>query len=310
MSLNVLKPIAGFEKLYGGTPGRPPKLEWLSLSQLVVDDEYQRIITVHGMATIGRICEQFSWSKFSPLIVVPSGAGGNQFAIIDGQHRATAALTLGYDKVPCAIVDAKREEAAAIFAAINGVVTPITVQALFKAARAAGTTWAVSVDKACRATGVTPLVYPVQASKQKPLMTNAVGALRRVVERHGEPTLRAVLTCLVKAKDAQQLGFLTHKLIAGYGGIFAARPGWVRDQTRLKARFAETIVSLIEQPQFEAQLVKSCGDGVSEKDDWPKIVERVRDLKTRKLPVSFMATQLRLPYRDVERALAEIEGRA
>ncbi|MFT3673525.1 ParB N-terminal domain-containing protein [Aestuariivirga sp.] len=45
---------------------------------------------------------------------------GKKSASINGQHRAAAALSLGYERVPCAIVDAQAEEAASVFAAVNG----------------------------------------------------------------------------------------------------------------------------------------------------------------------------------------------
>jgi hypothetical protein len=284
--------------------GALPALEWMSLKVLRVDDRYQRPISKPGQMVIQRIMQDFSWAKFSPVIVTLNEEGS--FSIIDGQHRCTAALSLGFTQVPCMVVNAPPEEAAGIFAAINGTTTPMTVQSLFKASRAAGVAWAVAVDRVCKRHGVTPLVYPVPSGKQRPLMTNAVGSLRKVYERHGEPILSAALACLVVAKDAQQPGFLTSNLITQYASMFLSRPGWVRDQTRLKARFAETIITLAEPSHVEAMLERSCGNGRSDDDDWPKVLARVQDLHQRKFSTSMIAAQLRLPYAEVERAVAAL----
>ena len=85
--------------------GRPPKLDFLPLSKLRIDDGYQRDVSPRGLRTIATIHNDFDWNRFAPLIVarVP---GGDLHVIIDGQHRSTAALLRGYELVPCAIVEA------------------------------------------------------------------------------------------------------------------------------------------------------------------------------------------------------------
>jgi ParB-like nuclease domain len=71
-------------------------------------------------------------SCFAPVVVSP--VAGGKFAIIDGQHRTTAATLVGFDSVPCQIVIAAKEEQAAAFKAINGTTTPISIMALHAAA--------------------------------------------------------------------------------------------------------------------------------------------------------------------------------
>lgn len=101
--------------------GSPPKLEWLSISSLVIDPEYQREITPRGRANVRRIAIAFDWAMFSPVIVAPVGSG--QFAIVDGQHRTTAAKLCGIDRVPCVVIDVGKAIQAQAFKAINGNVT-------------------------------------------------------------------------------------------------------------------------------------------------------------------------------------------
>ncbi len=300
MTLRTLEPIAA-PPANQPSAGRPVKLDYLPISALRVDDTYQRDMTSRSLTNIQHIINRFSWRKFSPLVVVPSGEGGNTYANIDGQHRTIAALTLGFDKVPCAIVDATTEEAAEIFAAINGTVTPMTPMAIFKAARAAGETWAKAVQKACDAAGVTPLVYPVPFSKQKPLQTMCVGIMRRIYERHGESVLKALLQTMVAPPEAQTKGYLTASVLRSYVGMFLTRPGWVRDPSNVAKAMAK--LSPLNHPPFEIEkiLESKIGDGRTSATDENELRAKVQDLKARRFGKTMVAASLRLPYADVER---------
>lgn len=282
----------------GKHPGKPPRMEWLAIAALRIDDTYQRDITARSEDNIRRIAHGFSWAKFSPLIVMQQG---DIYAVIDGQHRATAALSLGYEKVPCAIVDARSEDAAAIFAAINGDVTAMTPLALFKAARAAGVGWALAVDRACRAAGVTPLIYPVPASKQKPLMTMSVATMKTVVERHGEKVLAAALLCLSRANGAELPGFLTSAVIKNCASLFLTRPSWLAEADVVAGHFAGVSPLRVGFSAIEAMLVKRMGDGRSTPEARSELQAKVQDLKARKFSQNMVATSLRLPYAEVAR---------
>jgi ParB-like nuclease domain len=87
-------------------PGPAPFLEWIETDKLVVDVTYQREIGRRGATNVNQIAENLDWSKFAPVIVAP--VEGGQFAIVDGQHRTTAAILLGQEKVPCQVVQADR----------------------------------------------------------------------------------------------------------------------------------------------------------------------------------------------------------
>jgi ParB-like nuclease domain len=75
------------------SPGPAPFLEWIETDKLVVDVTYQREIGRRGATNVNQIAENFDWSKFAPVIVAP--VEGGQFAIVDGQHRTTAAILRG-----------------------------------------------------------------------------------------------------------------------------------------------------------------------------------------------------------------------
>src|SRR5947209_9982384 len=131
----------GFERPASLDPGPAPMLQWLRIDDLVLDPSYQRPIVGKGRRNVDLIARDFSWSCFAPVVVSP--IEGGKFAIIDGQHRTTAAKLVGLESVPCQVVIAARDEQARAFKAINGLTTPISRMALHAAALVAKESWAV-----------------------------------------------------------------------------------------------------------------------------------------------------------------------
>jgi hypothetical protein len=203
--------------------GRTPRLEWLAIAQLVVDPEYQRNIGKKGRKNICRIAETFDWSKFTPVVVAP--AGSSKYTIVDGQHRTTAALILGLDKVPCAIIEASRAEQAAAFAAINANVTQMDAMQVHAAKLAAGDKEAMRLTNVCKAAGVTILRYPLQTSKQKVGETMAVGTLRRLLGKFGDEVLECSLSCITRTRDGYP-GLIRVELIEALCVVLKAEPAW------------------------------------------------------------------------------------
>ena len=134
------------------SPGPAPFLEWIEIEKLVVDSAYQREIGRRGTLNVCQIAENFDWSKFAPVIVAP--IEGGQFAIVDGQHRTTAAILRAQKKVPCQVVQADRAKQAAAYAAVNGNVTETTAQQLYHAKVAARDPQALILADVCAAAGV------------------------------------------------------------------------------------------------------------------------------------------------------------
>jgi ParB-like nuclease domain len=201
---------AGFDKPEAVSAGATPMLQWLKISDLVVDPTYQRPIAGKGRRNVERIASAFSWSCFSPVIVSPVEVG--KFAIIDGQHRTTAAALAGFETVPCQIVVAAREEQAAAFKAINGSTTPISRMALQAAAVVANELSAVRIADVCTRAEVVLLRYPVPADKQKPGETMAVGAIASCLRQYGEETLITALQCVTRS-DNNVAGALSARII-------------------------------------------------------------------------------------------------
>ena len=221
--MRAIDPAIVKGKLPPPAAGPAPMLEWVRIDRLVIDDTYQRPISKSGATNARRIAEAFRWSHFAPAIVAP--IEGGMFAVIDGQHRVTAAAACGFDAVPCQIIIADRSEQARAFRAVNGFVTKMSRMAIHAAAVAGGDPAALILDEACRTAGVMLLRYPVQASEQKPGQTHAVQACAMCLERYGRDTLITALQCVTETENNQP-GMLTGPLIKALCEVLAGTPRW------------------------------------------------------------------------------------
>lgn len=231
--MSTLRPISIADYAKVATPsslGKPPKLEWLSIKSLVVDPEYQREIGKRGKSNINRIAQDFDWSKFSTVIVAP--AGSNQFAIVDGQHRVTAAALCGLDRVPCQIIDVDRRAQAAAYAAVNTVVTAMSSIQVHVAKVAAGDERANKLNEVCKAGDVTICRYPVPANKMKAGDTLAVAKLYQLLEKYGADVLSLSLRCITRTRKGYP-GFLRPGLIEALCVNLEAEPEWAAAEYRL-----------------------------------------------------------------------------
>ena len=201
---------AGYLKPEAVSAGAQPSLHWLPIADLLIDPAYQSPIVASGRQRIYRIARTFSWSCFPPVVV--AAIEGGKFAIIDGQHRATAAAVAGFDKVPCQIVTATREEQAAAFKTINGTRNPSSRMALQAAAAGASEPSAVRVAEICARAQVKLLRYPVPVDRQTPGQTMAVGTVEQCLKRYGEDTLITALQCVTQTKNNRP-GALSARLI-------------------------------------------------------------------------------------------------
>ena len=216
------------------SPGPAPMQQWLAIDQLVVDPSYQREIGKRGRRTIQTIIAAFDWSRFAPVVVAP--IEGGRFAIIDGQHRTTAALACGIESVPCYVVQADRAQQAKAFSAINGTVTAITPMQLYHARVAAGDPEAVRVERLCEAGGVKVLRYPVSLDLMRPGQCMAPKALFSVAKRFEDDTVIRALQCITETGDGNP-GMVRAAVILALADILDRHKDWRDDATALFAAF-------------------------------------------------------------------------
>jgi hypothetical protein len=211
------KPTAEFK------PGPAPQLLWIEIKDLVVDPSYQRDIGRRGAANVRHIVENFDWSKFAPVIVAP--VEGGQYAVVDGQHRTTAAMLRNLDKVPCQVVQADRMQQAAAFAAVNGAVTKTTAQQLYHARLTAGHSECIGLQEVLAAAGVEIVRTNMVATRMKPGQTVSVGALMRCLRTYGSATLITALQCVTQTADGNA-GFLRASVIDGISEVLHRNRRW------------------------------------------------------------------------------------
>ncbi len=213
--------------------GQVPRLEWISIARLVVDLEYQRDISSLGRKNIRQIAEHFNWSMFAPVIV--ASIGGDEYAIVDGQHRTTAAALCGMERVPCSIIAAQRGEQAAAFGAINGNTTrPHTIQ-MFHAAVAAGDADANRLVAVCAKAGIT---VPRSLGALRDRQTYSVGTIAKGLRRHGDVIVALALRAIVHSGDGRSEE-LNRSIIDAVIEVLAANAEWRLNERRLMLAFED-----------------------------------------------------------------------
>lgn len=180
--------------------GEKPTLKWVSPTSLLVDATYQRDLSERSIRLIRRMIENFAWNRLKPPIVVQAGPAS--LHIVDGQHTAIVAASLGIPQIPVFIVKADSvDERARAFVGHNSdrvVVSPFDI---YRALLASSDPDAMDVDNVCRRAGVR-IRYISPSSAIAEGDTAAVGLIRALVRRRGVIPSRKVLQCLVKAKRA------------------------------------------------------------------------------------------------------------
>lgn len=211
-------------------PGERPELQWLKIARLRIDPRYQREIGRRGGNNILSIASAFSWCKFGPVIVAPIGEG--LFAIVDGQHRTTAAALRGFGSVPCVIIAADEAAQADTFVAINANVTAMSQLQLHAARMAAGDGSAAVITEICAEAGVTICRYPVPSNKITPGETMAVAMLSATFKKYGREVLIAALNCITKTRRGNP-GMIRKQMVGALCAVLDAEPDLMADRSKL-----------------------------------------------------------------------------
>lgn len=224
--------------------GERPLLKFLPLSQLRVDPRYQREILTRGMRNIRHILENFDWMLFTPVICVE--VAPNVYAIVDGQHRATAAhMHREVREVPCMVLKGSLADQARAFVAINEAVTRLTPLQIYAAGLAAGDMKARHVFRCCTASGVIVPAYPKPREQLKKGETLAIGTIRECVSQVGEYKVALALTVLAAA-DADGGGLVNRDTIKGLVAAIRTLGKWAEDKELWIGRMAQIDLAQIE----------------------------------------------------------------
>lgn len=182
-------------------PGEKPELAWLDVDDLTVDAKYQRSAeSDRSKKSIERIAREFSWSKFTPVIVARP-TKGTKYPIIDGQHRVLAAIERGdIEQVPCCIVIAvSLVSQAESFIGINKNRVRLTPQAEFHAAVAAEQKQALLLKNILDEIGMRVPKYPPLGGMNKPNECAAIGTMMTIIRNNGASGLQFALSSILNA---------------------------------------------------------------------------------------------------------------
>ncbi len=231
---------------FGEPLGATPTVQWVSPTELFVDETYQRNLSKRSIMLIRRIVGAWDWRRFKPPIVAQTDAG---FEVIDGQHTAIAAATHpNIDRLPVMVVNAsERATRAGAFIGHNRDRIAITSTQMYFAALTAGDEDAMTIEQVCQRARVTVLKYPPPNGYFEPGQTVAVTAIARLVERRGAMRARQVLEVLTQADAAPvgAAGIRATELLL-FDGEFAGQiePGEI----------TMTLMALGESAEHEARL--------------------------------------------------------
>jgi hypothetical protein len=194
-------------------PGAAPNVFFPMLSELVVNEEYQRRLSTASFAAIRRMARNWNWSSFKAPNVAATDTP-NVWEVIDGQHTAIAAATNGFIQVmPCLLVPAATtREKAASFLGINQAKIGLTAAAIYNAELAAGDELATGVQIALNASGCRILPFPPPDGKYAIGDTMAIGSLKQVVRIKGSMRLKRILEVGVDAGSAPVSALLVKAL--------------------------------------------------------------------------------------------------
>ncbi len=156
-----------------------PMLDWIPISKIVIDDDYQRELKPNNWAAIRRIAANFHWSRFSPVLLAP--IEGGLYSCIDGQHRAHAAAICGFDRVPAMITTVTKAEQARAFVHVNGSQIRVSGHQVYRAALAAREPWAVECAEAVEAAGCRLMFSNSSSNAKKPGEVFCIGLIRKLV---------------------------------------------------------------------------------------------------------------------------------
>ena len=179
---------------------------------------------------------------------------GGVYAVIDGQHRTTAAAACGIESVPCQIIQADAQEQARAFAAINGVKRNVTNDQKYRAALAAGDPAALNIRRVTEAAGIRLLPYNPSTETIKPGETTAHTAVRHMIGTFADRAI-FVMRCL-RAAAADMPGSLKGQVFYAATQVFEDHPEWF-DRPDVVAAFEEVdLVDALDQAISRSALIK------------------------------------------------------
>lgn len=179
--------------------GSMPSIEWVHVADLAVDPAYQRSINNNASRRlISSISANFDWRLCAPLVVSRRRDGSK--AIIDGQHRWSAALKRGdLPQLPCCIFsyDSPADEAR-MFIVANRARKPMNRLDDFHAAIAAEDEDALEIMRLVSDAGL-EIAPSLEWTLKNAGTVSFTSSVSMAIRKHGAAVASAALTCVAEA---------------------------------------------------------------------------------------------------------------
>jgi len=244
-------------------PGERPRLEWVEVSKLRIDERYQRDLRLKNWRSIRRIATTFDWAMFTPVTVAP-GAGDDQWILIDGQHRAHAAALAGIETIPAAIIDISTERQAAVFSGINTQRTAVSAFHLYRAALTSGEPWAIRAARAVQNGGCTLMTYNKSSLERKPREIFTVALIRDHVRAQRDAAVTAGLRALSGSSTGDDAALYQQAVLKPWLAVVVNNPSLLKrnlavfvSETDLIATCTSEAVGIVEPgvSKYQAAMV-------------------------------------------------------
>lgn len=188
-------------KLNGKVPkitGSPGRLIDVRLDSLVVDGRYQRVFQAKNEARVQALAAGWDWACYHPIMVA---AAETKLAVIDGTHRAAAAMICGFKTLPAWLNQIDETAQAQAFIAMNATTTRVHALQLWHSKFHAGHPDAIDLMAICEKAGVEIARYPMQAKDRGPAITLSATTISDLCGSFSEKVIVRTLTVLRMAGE-------------------------------------------------------------------------------------------------------------
>lgn len=181
-------------------PGQPPEAMWATPTDLFIEGAYQRDLSKRSITHIRKMVTQWDWAKYKPPICAKRHG---VLCVVDGQHTAIAAATLGIVRIPVLVVRADEIEARAeAFVSHNRDRLNMSVFQIFYASVTAGDRTAIAILKAAEATGAIIPRSPPGRNAGKPGQIIDIRDITRYANNDGIAMVERIFRIAVAAQCA------------------------------------------------------------------------------------------------------------
>lgn len=188
----------------------PPAVRLVDPAALRVEGAYQRDLSKKSIKLLRKIVAEWDWAKFKPPICAERDHG---LVVIDGQHTAIAAATLGIKQMPALIVNAAHIEArAASFVAHNRDRIAMSPFQIFHASVVAGDPQACAILALAEKTGAIIPRNPPGRGGARAGECVAITEIENCYKKDGAAVLERIFTIAVACEAAPLQRLATRSL--------------------------------------------------------------------------------------------------